>query len=195
FGPDEVAGRVQLRHVRAATGVAEVEGAGCGVEVGRAVEGAGGEDGARGVHRDAVGDVFARAAETFGPDEVAGVVRLRHDRVGREGAGGGEVGGAGTGVEVGRELEVADGVVGARPVHRDAAGGAVARAAELFGPEEVAGRVQLQHERVEAVAGEVEGAGAGVEGGDAPEGAGEGGGAGGVAGDVPGAIDARPAPR
>src|SRR5262249_39497258 len=77
LGPEEVAGGVQFAHEGVVVaGAGEILGAGSGVEVGRALEGAGGQDGARPVHRDAKADLAPGAAQRLGPEEVAGRVQL-----------------------------------------------------------------------------------------------------------------------
>src|SRR5207302_656186 len=108
--------------------------------------------------------IAAAVGELAHPDQVAASVQPRHERIQIVQARCGQGGRA----EGGRAGEGTGEVHVPRAVHRDAVADVAAAPGELLGPDEVAAAVQLRHEhaaeaRAGDVAGEVEGAGAGVE--------------------------------
>jgi len=155
FGPQEAAGRVQLRDVRVVTaGADERECARTWIEIGDAGEVPGAEHAPVGSHSDPPRVVVARPSQPPGPHVIAGRVQLRHERV--VAAGTRQRRGARAGVEICRQEEIA------RRMHRpvggngDAAAFIRAGASHALGPHKVAGRIQFGDEYVRAA-----GAGAG----------------------------------
>jgi len=149
FGPQEAAGRVQLRDVRVVTaGADERECARTWIEIGDAGEVPGAEHAPVGSHSDPPRVVVARPSQPPGPHVIAGRVQLRHERV--VAAGTRQRRGARAGVEICRQEEIA------RRMHRpvggngDAAAFIRAGASHALGPHKVAGRIQFGDEYVRA---------------------------------------------